>query len=398
MPQAPVHGLIVASGVSSRLSGATRCSERGGPTVVVRCPTCQTAYRLDIARVPQAGVRVRCPRCASVFVLRASAASSPAPAPSGSPAHPAPRTAAAPAPALRSATQRPATSAPRPSAPLPQVAPAAPRAAAPPADTPGSTAPQDGLPGFEVDQRQPPRLRTSSSSLPGFKEQDAPAALPRRTLSAEHERTLELGASPAKPAPRLETPPFRPSSGPAPARRPATPAPAERRTPQAGPPPAASQPISQPRPVPPPPPLATAPGPAVRPRYSEAAPRPAAPQPTPAPPARSPHAPVSRPVVPASAGPAVTATAPASPPSPVAGPAHERAQRLARVLVSDILVYNQAVRDRARAEGNLPNALGPEISKAWELYKSKVSPEVAASTTYFKDALNAILAGGEEVF
>jgi len=68
------------------------------------------------------------------------------------------------------------------------------------------------------------------------------------------------------------------------------------------------------------------------------------------------------------------------------------------VLVSDILVYNQAVRDRARAEGNLPTALGPEISKAWELYKSKVSPEVAASTTYFKDALNAILAGGEEVF
>jgi len=62
------------------------------------------------------------------------------------------------------------------------------------------------------------------------------------------------------------------------------------------------------------------------------------------------------------------------------------------------LVYNQAVRDRARAEGNLATALGPEVSKAWELYKSKVSPEVAASTSYFKDALNEILAGGEEIF
>jgi hypothetical protein len=89
--------------------------------------------------------------------------------------------------------------------------------------------------------------------------------------------------------------------------------------------------------------------------------------------------------------------APAAPPAALA-PSHDRARRLARVLVSDILVYNQAVRDRARGEGNLATALGTEITKAWELYKSKVSPEVVASTTYFKDALNEILAGGEKIF
>jgi hypothetical protein len=77
---------------------------------------------------------------------------------------------------------------------------------------------------------------------------------------------------------------------------------------------------------------------------------------------------------------------------------HERARRLARVLISDILVYNQAALDRARGEGNLATALGAEIGKAWELYKSKVSSEVAASTTYFKDALNEILGEGEKIF
>ena len=72
--------------------------------------------------------------------------------------------------------------------------------------------------------------------------------------------------------------------------------------------------------------------------------------------------------------------------------------RLARVLVSDILVYNQEARDRALREGRLVSALGGEINKAWELYKSKVGPEVASSTTYFKDALNEILAEGEKIF
>jgi predicted Zn finger-like uncharacterized protein len=77
---------------------------------------------------------------------------------------------------------------------------------------------------------------------------------------------------------------------------------------------------------------------------------------------------------------------------------HERARRLARVLVSDILCYNRDKRDRALAEGNLMAALSEEIKKSWELYKEKVGPEIAGSTTYFKDALNEILADGQEVF
>jgi len=76
----------------------------------------------------------------------------------------------------------------------------------------------------------------------------------------------------------------------------------------------------------------------------------------------------------------------------------DKPRMLARALVSDILVYNRDARDKAVAEGNLLEALGPEIKKSWELYKEKVGEDVANNTTYFREALNEILAGGEKVF
>ena len=76
----------------------------------------------------------------------------------------------------------------------------------------------------------------------------------------------------------------------------------------------------------------------------------------------------------------------------------DRAKRLARVLVSDILCYNRDKRDRALNDGSLMTALGEEIKKSWELYKEKVGAEVANSTNYFKEALNEILADGQEIF
>jgi hypothetical protein len=81
-----------------------------------------------------------------------------------------------------------------------------------------------------------------------------------------------------------------------------------------------------------------------------------------------------------------------------AGSKDERAKRLARVLVSDILCYNQEKRDQALIDGNLMAVLGEEIKKSWELYKEKVGPDIAGSTNYFKEALNEILADGQNVF
>ena len=47
---------------------------------------------------------------------------------------------------------------------------------------------------------------------------------------------------------------------------------------------------------------------------------------------------------------------------------------------------------------SLLEALGAEIKKSWELYKEKVTPEVANGSNHFRDALNDILADGEKIF
>ena len=89
---------------------------------------------------------------------------------------------------------------------------------------------------------------------------------------------------------------------------------------------------------------------------------------------------------------------PAVEPDDTEDPARKKARRLARALVSDILVYNRAARDKALAEGNLVQALGVEIKKSWELYKERVTPEVANSNNDFREALNEILADGRKIF
>ena len=77
---------------------------------------------------------------------------------------------------------------------------------------------------------------------------------------------------------------------------------------------------------------------------------------------------------------------------------HERARRLARVLASDIAIYNKEKRDRGIQDGNLVAVLGYEIKKSWEVYKERVTAELANATPYFRDALNEMLAEGKKVF
>ena len=77
---------------------------------------------------------------------------------------------------------------------------------------------------------------------------------------------------------------------------------------------------------------------------------------------------------------------------------HEKARRLARVLASDIAIYNREKKDRGMQEGNLVAVLGYEIKKSWETYKERVGAEFANSTPYFRDALNDMLAEGKKVF
>jgi len=75
-----------------------------------------------------------------------------------------------------------------------------------------------------------------------------------------------------------------------------------------------------------------------------------------------------------------------------------RARRLARALVSDIVVYHPAKRRDGLRDGSLKLLFEEEIRKSWDEYVEQVGKPLADSTTFFTDALNEILADGQPVF
>jgi predicted Zn finger-like uncharacterized protein len=204
---------------------------------------------------------------------------------------------------------------------------------------------------------------------------------------------------------------------------------ASQRAPAAAPPPA-------PRPAPPPPPPRTVETPAARPRPesierasvtatatppspSSGLPEFTPPAPTrPVGPTASPgaSAPTAPPFVP-SGSPSRPPTTPRPPArTPVASPAtgdggprrplnpflskdpNQRAKRLARALVSDIITYHPAKHAEGLRDGTLKQLFREEIKKSFEEYIAQVGQQLAESTTYFQEALNEVLAAGKKIF
>ena len=77
---------------------------------------------------------------------------------------------------------------------------------------------------------------------------------------------------------------------------------------------------------------------------------------------------------------------------------HQQARRLARALISDIVVYHPERREQSLAAGTLRQDFRDEIRKSWDEYVARVGEPLARQTSYFRDALNDILAGGSGVF
>lgn len=228
----------------------------------VRCPSCETVYRVDPAKVPETGIKARCAVCSSLIAVHRSMDGAATTAPASAPPTPAPVATTAPAPA--------------PAPPRPVLRPAGP--------------------------------------APVPRPQPAPAAAPVKP--------------PAAAPPRPSAPVFRPTPG-APVQAPAAAAPAW-------------------------------------------APAPAAP---------------------------ATASATGKHVNPfLAQDPRQKARRLARALISDMIVYQPDKRQQALKEGTLKTAFDEEIKKSWEEYVQQVGHEVANSTSFFTDALNEILAGGQKVF
>jgi hypothetical protein len=77
---------------------------------------------------------------------------------------------------------------------------------------------------------------------------------------------------------------------------------------------------------------------------------------------------------------------------------HERARRLARVLVSDIIAYYPEKHAEAVRRGTVREEFEDEVSKSWKEFVDQVGPELAEGTPYFKEALNEVLARGKQVY
>jgi hypothetical protein len=95
----------------------------------------------------------------------------------------------------------------------------------------------------------------------------------------------------------------------------------------------------------------------------------------------------------------VRATGPMRPVNPflVQDP-KQKARRLARALISDMLVYHPEKRVQGMRDGTLATLFKDEIAKSWQEYVEQVGKDLAQSTPFWTEALNEILAGGNKVF
>jgi predicted Zn finger-like uncharacterized protein len=76
----------------------------------------------------------------------------------------------------------------------------------------------------------------------------------------------------------------------------------------------------------------------------------------------------------------------------------DKARRLARVLVSDMISYNSERHERALANGSLKTDFEEEIQKSWKEYVEQVGEEMAKGNPFWTEALNDVLAKGEQIF
>ena len=76
----------------------------------------------------------------------------------------------------------------------------------------------------------------------------------------------------------------------------------------------------------------------------------------------------------------------------------DKAKSLARSLVSDIVAYHKDKHTESLAAGTLVEDFDEEVQKSWKEYTDQVDADVVSGSTFFNDALNEILGGGEGIF
>ena len=345
----------------------------------VACPDCKSVFRVDPARVTSVNLRARCAVCGGLIAVGASirwgddfpsalggvskvAAPSPAPTPEAPP----PPTERALAASIQVASVEtalpvsPIAVSDAVVAPLPLVAPSW-NDASLGAHSDDAAAPTIDVP---VPPRVPPfsPARRSVPVTPAF---GAPA-FPASSLRPPTPAFTPAFTPPAGAGPVLASPPT-PS---APAREPA---------------PTATEPA---------PPVGAA---AIPPNASGASAGPVTDAPLagkPADGAPSPAPSVASSNPPAPPAPSSAAAAPSAPGAPAAArrpinpflsnDPNQKARRLARALVSDMVAYNPGKREDGHRNGTLKQLFRDEIKKSYEEYVEQVGRDFAESTTHFR--------------
>jgi predicted Zn finger-like uncharacterized protein len=315
--------------------------------LIAACPQCQTRFRLAREKLGPQGARIRCSSCQTVFRVQAPEAGSPP----------------TPAEARPSPVAQPPAPKPAPAKPLPPLARAI--VAEPDADLAKSVADlltrwriapeivEDGgtallhmfrsppnlvVLGAELGSLSAPKLAEiakRSGELAGVKVVHVVIASEPPVSGYEADEALEPADLPGGLSPLLA----RWGLGAKPAAAAPAPAPAPVRAPT--PPPAGAAPLR--------------------------APQPASPAPAPV---------------------AAPAPAKSTRPVPSSDPDIAAAERLARIAVSDVILYNEAKFAAAiAAGGNVTKALAAELEEARQHFNSRVSPILRHSRDYLKEEL-----------
>jgi predicted Zn finger-like uncharacterized protein len=356
--------------------------------VIAACPQCQTRYRLAREKIGPQGARIRCSQCQTIFRVQAPPAGAP---PTPAEAKPSPVAAPAPKPAPAAPPPKPAAP-PAPPKPLPPLA----RALVAEVDGDSAKAASEILAQWRIEAeivddgaeallrmfRTPPALAILGADLPSLggsriaeiaqRASELAAVKLIRIATAtdqtgtpgfDAEEMLEAGDFPAGLPDLLAKLGIgaKPSAAPPAARVIPPPAPA------VAPKPAAAPPVAKPAPA------------VAKPAPPAAAARPAPPAPAPAPAA----APARK----------VAAAAP-----PVANdPAVAAAERLARIAVSDVILYNQEKFAAAAARGTAAKELASELGEARQHFNSRVAPAVREKRDFLVEEIErraAALRGG----
>jgi hypothetical protein len=74
---------------------------------------------------------------------------------------------------------------------------------------------------------------------------------------------------------------------------------------------------------------------------------------------------------------------------------HEEARRLARLLVSEIKLYNEEMVEEGRRHRDIYPRLQEDIDRSRQMYEERVDPRVRGEVDYFQQEMVNILAGGD---